>query len=365
MPAPDRQVQQEVVTEPSRARFAWLRRIRAWLARRGNGAEQSTLSLSKGAIADLDDLRYAYRLLLGREPDAEGFASHARRLKPGTLTLASLVESFIGSNEYAERHATATTPVEVRLDGYSVFVRPVDRDIGQPIREKKSYEPHVTSIVREVLRPGGTFVDIGANVGFFTAMAAHLVGPSGKVVAIEPMDKNVQLICAAVWRNEFAHVEIFPYAASDHDALLPIATGPRTSNGQIVLGDTDRPAIFAQARRTDDMLRHLRAIDLLKIDVEGHELLALRGFTGGLARFRPRMLTEFHPLCMRQNAGIEPAEYLAFLFGYGAVLEVLREDGVRAACHTPEDVLREWQAADIRYKSLGTTHVDLFVQPRD
>jgi FkbM family methyltransferase len=372
MPAPDRQAEPKAVAPP-RVPVDWQRRVRAWFASRRERAANATQqpigdgALPKGAMADLDDLRYAYRLLLGREPDPSGFASHARRLKSGTLTPTALAESFVGSGEYVERHMLATTPVEVRLDGYSVFVRPIDHDVGQSIRETKSYEPHVTAVVREVLRPGDAFVDVGANVGFFTAMAAHIVGAGGKVFAIEPMDKNVQLISAAVWRNAFAHVEIFPYAASDHEALLPIASGPGTSNAQIVLAEAGAPlpAIFALARRMDDMLRHVETIDLLKIDVEGHELLALRGFSDGLARCRPRLLTEFHPRCMRDNAGIDPADYLEFLFAYGDRIDVLHVDGERVTCGGAADVLNEWEKADKRLNSGGTTHLDLFVEPRE
>jgi FkbM family methyltransferase len=343
--------------------------LRAWLGSRSARnpvPSRDGLSLGKGALADADDLRYAYRLLLGRDPDPAGFASHSKRLKSGTLTPSALAESFVGSNEYAARHTQATTPVEVHLDGYSVFVRPIDHDVGRSIRETKSYEPHVTTVVREVLRPGDTFVDVGANVGFFTAMAAHIVGDVGKVIAIEPMDKNVQLICAAVWRNAFAQVEIFPFAASDRETLLPIATGPGTSNAQIVLTQSGAPlpAIFALARRMDDMLQRVESIDLLKIDIEGHELLALRGFTDGLARCRPRMLTEFHPRCMRDNACIDPADYLAFLFAYASRIDVLHVDGERVTCGDPAAVLREWEKADQRLNSGGTTHLDLLAEPR-
>jgi FkbM family methyltransferase len=346
-----------------------MQKMRAWFESHkaaDSDAPGAGLSLRKSAQADLDDLRYAYRLLLGREPDPVGFASHARRLKSGTLSPTALADSFIGSSEYIERHAATTTPVEVRLDGYSVFVRPIDHDVGQSIRETKSYEPHVTAVVREVLRPGNTFVDVGANVGFFTAMAAHIVGSNGRVVAIEPMDKNVQLIAAAVWRNATSHVEIFPYAASDHEALLPIASGLGTSNAQIVRPESGAPlpAIFALARRMDDMLSHIASIDLMKIDIEGHELLALRGFHEGLARHRPRMLTEFHPRCMRDNAGIDPVEYLAFLFAYGERIDVLHVDGERVTCDSPAGVLSEWGKADNRLNSEGTTHLDLFVEPR-
>lgn len=317
------------------------------------------------AQATPDDVRRAYQLLLEREPDPEGFELYSRICRSRTLSVSDLVNIFIGSDEFVAKHRRPDAPVEVQLDGYSLFVRPSDHDIGSHILQTKQYEPHVTRVVHEVLRPGNTFVDVGANIGFFTALAAHKVGPSGKVVAIEPMDKNVQLLYATVWRNAFQNVQVFPYAASDAEGLLPMATGPGTSNGQIMLGGAEAklPAVFAQARRLDDLLADLSFLHLLKIDIEGHELLALRGFGERLAQYRPRLLTEFHPKCMRDNSKIEPADYLAFLFGYGPEVQVLRNNGEQVACAAADGVMREWERADRQSGSGGTAHLDLLVLP--
>ena len=220
--------------------------------------------------------------------------------------------------------------------------------------------------MKEVLRPGDTFVDVGANIGYFAALGAHLVGPTGHVVAIEPMDKNVQLISATVWRNRFANVEVLPYAASASARIVPMVTGPRTSNGEVVRADPNGrvPALFAQARRLDDMLRDLDRLDLIKFDIEGHELLAWRGFAEGIVRHRPLVLTEFHPKCMRENAGVEPTEYLDVLFGYAESVHVLRGPADRVPCRNVTEVMAEWEAADRRLRSGGTTHLDLFVRPK-
>lgn len=314
--------------------------------------------------ADADDLWYAYRLLLGREPDPNGAETYSRLIRARGLAPTRLADLFMSSAEFASRHDRSAVPTEVALDGYSIFVRPIDQDISRPIMETKQYEPHVTRAVRELLHAGDTFVDVGANIGFFTALAAHLVGETGKVVAIEPMDKNLQLIYATVWRNRFRHVEVMPFAASEAAGLLPMTTGAATSNGQAVRNGAGLPTLFAQARRLDDLLANLGSLDLLKIDIEGLELLALRGFAEGLARHRPQILTEFHPKCMRENAGIEAGEYLAFLFGYADAIEVMHDNGPRVACASAEDVLAEWRSADQRHDSRGTAHIDLFVRPR-
>jgi FkbM family methyltransferase len=315
--------------------------------------------------ATTEDIYYAYRLLLGREPDAAGSEHYQRMLAEKSLTPDKLAEFFLGSSEFAARHNLQDEAAEVDFDGYSLYVRRDDHDIGMSVMQGV-YEPHVTAVVKEVLRPGDTFVDVGANIGYFAALGAHLVGPTGHVVAIEPMDKNVQLISATVWRNRFANVEVLPYAASASARIVPMVTGPRTSNGEVVRADPNGrvPALFAQARRLDDMLRDLDRLDLIKFDIEGHELLAWRGFAEGIVRHRPLVLTEFHPKCMRENAGVEPTEYLDVLFGYAESVHVLRGPADRVPCRNVTEVMAEWEAADRRLRSGGTTHLDLFVRPK-
>jgi FkbM family methyltransferase len=346
--------------------------MRDWLGNLSGRPRCSRSSSVRGSAttktvqADADDIRYAYRLLLGREPDPEGFATYSRLIRTRSISAENLAETIMGSQEFLVRHDRSTTPAEVQLDGYSIFVRPIDHDIGQPILETHRYEPHVTHAVRELLRNGDTFVDVGANIGFFAALAASIVGEAGKVVAVEPMDKNVQLIHATVWRNGFHQIEILPYAASDARAQLPMTTGAGTSNGQVSRTGESRelPVLFAQAKRLDDLLTDLRRLDLLKIDIEGYELRALRGFESGLARHRPTLLTEFHPKCMRENAGTVPEEYLAFLIAYGSRVEILHHDGSCVVCADADAVMREWAHADHLLDSHGTTHIDLRVTPR-
>ena len=246
-----------------------------------------------------------------------------------------------------------------------MFVRCSDTHIGSAVRSG-IYEPHVAAVVREVLHPGNTFVDVGANIGFFVALAASIVGPMGRVVAVEPMDKNIQLIAATIWRNKFNNVEIFPFAAAASAGIVPMLTNSMTSNGEVIpaLRSEHTPDLFAVARPLDDLLHGLEAMDLLKLDIEGFEPLAWRGFARGLQKHRPMILSEFHPKCLRSNAGVEPLDYLDLLFQYGESVEVLLDVDRKSQCRTPGEVMAEWDAADRRLNSGGTTHLDLFVRPR-
>ena len=326
-----------------------------------------TLKPPHGVAATDDDIYYAYRLFLGREPDAQGFSDLSKIVADTNMSADALARSFMASPEFLNRRIAVPSEagvVEVELDGFSIYVRADDRDIARHIRATRVHEPHVTEALMELLGPGNVFVDVGANIGFFTNMAAHRIGASGFVLAVEPMDKNVQLIHRALERNGFSHVRVMSCAASDRDGRVAIKTDDGTSNGQAIgIAGADVRTLYAQTLRLDELVRDLLKIDVVKLDIEGFELLAWRGFREGLARHRPRVFSEFHPYCMCHFVGIEPAEYLAELFAYGSV-DVLPVDGDRIRCTNPNDVMRLWQSEDDRYGVNGKSHLDLLVTPR-
>lgn len=312
-----------------------------------------------------EDVRYAYRLLLGREPDPSGRALYTKLVASDGLSPAELAGYFLQSEEFIVRSGGQADSVKIPFDGYVLLVNPVDRDIGAAIVAGHSYEPYVETVVREVLKEGDTFVDVGANIGYFTALAAHLVGPSGHVAAWEPLDKNVQLIYATIWENRFGNVAVYPFAASSSIGLVAMTSSPTGSNAGIAprsLGER-RTRVLSQTQRLDDILRGLKRVDLIKFDIEGHEAFAWQGATELLKKHRPRVLTEFHPKCILENTGEEPADYLALLLQYCPRIEVLHRHRDRVICKDVHSVLQEWQKADDHAAMNGSMHIDLYLNP--
>ncbi|MBO9665170.1 FkbM family methyltransferase [Dokdonella sp.] len=312
--------------------------------------------------ADLEDVRYAYRLLLGRAPDEQGLHTFARLVQDRSLRPRELAEYFLGSSEFRSRYNSEVR--EVELDGYVISIRADDGDVGRTVEQTRQWEPNVVSALSEHLGPGGRFLDVGANIGYFAAWAAHRVGSSGRVVAVEPMDKNLQLIYATLARNRFAHVRVEPFAASDESGVVCMGTHGGSSNGEIIRewSRGDRP-LYAQTRRLDDLLADEERFDVVKFDIEGHELHAWRGFSRGLERHRPVVLTEFHPACLRNNAHVPPEHYAAVLLDYGTVT-ALHFDGERSTCANAEALMQLWAREDAALRTDGAAHLDLLVQPR-
>lgn len=174
-----------------------------------------------------------------------------------------------------------------------------------------AYGPQETALLRAVLRPGGTFVDVGANWGYFTLLAAHLVGPEGRVVAMEPDPRLHALLAGNVAANGLARVDAVAAAASDADGNVELSghdpEGGNWGVSSIVANVGGAKTFSVAARRIDGVLdeRGIGRVDLLKMDIEGAEEMALAGMRDGLraGRYR-RVLVELHPTLAPAGAAL-------------------------------------------------------------
>jgi FkbM family methyltransferase len=155
----------------------------------------------------------------------------------------------------------------------------------------------VQVVVADALRSGDVFLDIGANVGFFSLLAARIVGPTGAVYAFEPVPANAARIGANARRNRFRNVHVLELAAADEDgqtnlllaihpggAVLASAGAPPDAAGSVVVRTATLDGLVTSGR--------VRAPAVVKIDVEGAELAVLRGMAATLRRHGPLVVCE-------------------------------------------------------------------------
>jgi FkbM family methyltransferase len=159
-------------------------------------------------------------------------------------------------------------------------------------------EPEVQTAMRRHLRPGMTFYDIGANIGFFSLLAARIIGPEGRVVAFEADPEVAQRFRDHVERNHFSTISIEQKAVwSETRPVFFARTDPETSPdrglGHVVAGSA-ASAIRVQATSLDDFLQTSLAPDFLKCDVEGAEVEVFSGAKRLLKENRPILLCEIH-----------------------------------------------------------------------
>jgi hypothetical protein len=184
-----------------------------------------------------DDIYNCYRLLLGRTPDEFGWKT--KTAIKDRLTIEELVLSFLTSPEFRNGGLfrkmlgqDEALPVPAQCDTFKIYASPDDMAVGRAIHSEGIYEPHVTAIIKKSLKPGMVFVDIGANIGYFSLLAAKLVGPNGLVLAFEPSQGSCTLLQMSAWLNHLSNIEIYPFAAAEQDSSVVFDT-LMGSNGSI------------------------------------------------------------------------------------------------------------------------------------
>ena len=207
--------------------------------------------------------------------------------------------------------------------GGSLYVHLLDLGVGRPLYTGCAYELDETRLLERFLSPAMHVVDVGANVGYMSALAAKQVGPRGRVLAIEPDPGNSTLLAANLSRNGYRNVAIESVAVGAAPGTVTLFRSAwNMGNHRVNAG----PAAQTQARDTiavpmetvDALIvRHrLTPVHFVKMDVEGYEPGVLAGMNGLLERDRPLVLTEFWPFGMR-DAGFDPVAFLETFFRMG------------------------------------------------
>lgn len=306
-------------------------------AKKGSGVDPSFAD----DRATEDDVYYAYRLILKRNPDPAGLADY-RQLVADGLSLDRLIRSFVNSDEYCLRLADEARPTPVDLGGYHVCIQKLDTDFGQGIFHSRKYEEHVRRAARENLREGDVAVDVGANVGVLTFLAASIVGNSGRVIAVEPNPDNLQLLYRGIVHNGFNNVEVLPHAASNARAVFSLTGG--TSNTHLIgAREPEEGGHFVQSIVLDDALGDLQRLDFVKMDIEGHEPRALEGFSRLIGRHHPVLLVEFNPRCLVDLQRQDPLAFLKQIFAFYPRVRITSAFEDNETLDSADEVMAYWE----------------------
>lgn len=304
-----------------------------------------------------EDIYHCFRLLLGRAPNREEVAGHFGYIGED---LYSVVRSYVRSLEFANRRfQDEEIPEDIELtalDGFSIYTAALDPSVGKHVRAGV-YEPEVAALFRRFLKPGMTVLDVGANIGFFTMLAASIVGPTGYVLAVEPNPRNVRLLEGSRRANGFGQVAVAYTAAGAETGLLALNTSH--SNGTTSAVDGGLGALMAAqivpCFPLTSMVPTGRRIDFVKIDVEGAEYLALSGARDLLSRDRPVIVSEFSPGQLTGLSGVSGEAYLEFIVSLGYRLAAVQKQGEPVECDVA-GIIAAYHAAE-------ADHIDILAVP--
>ena len=297
-----------------------------------------------------DVVRLAYQLLLGREVESE------RALKAHmTLgTVPALRRAIMASTEFQTRVLGNRPPFKSKwvatdvLDQFTMWVNLHDRYVSHGCLND-SWEPSESQYFTSRLRAGNVVLDIGANVGWFSLLAAKCIGEDGTVHAFEPQPQTAAMLRRTIADNDLQRqVSVWEFALSDRAGEITLQWERNTDNpghtfmaSDATLARTDFESAKTKAIVLDDLLPEL-APDLIKIDVEGAEPRALEGAKEAIKRRRPPILSELYPEQLHAVSSVSASQYIQQLETLGYRCYLLEEGRpTRRLRDFPADVKRE------------------------
>jgi FkbM family methyltransferase len=309
-----------------------------------------------------EDIEACYRFFLKRPPDPAGRAHFRTFIRHARVDVRQLMQEFLASEEFWLGCHNRHVPQLIRLPGFVIYVRLDDTAVGATIAAKKIYEPHVTDAIVPFLQSGAVFLDIGANVGYFTLLAASRVGDTGEVIAFEPNPDNCRLLKRSIKENSFKNTRLYPYAVAERKQRLRIYPDTSNSTG-LVLGEQSQAAAAAvplcdvRGVVLDEFMKKCKKIDIVKIDIDGGEPHALEGMRSLISRHRPVLFVEFCPKLIEKVSRVEPHAFLDRLSALEYDLFVIGTKGRSDRPQGKQEILDY-------FAQTNSTHLDLMGRPR-
>lgn len=237
------------------------------------------------------------------------------------------VQSF-GPFPYLRRKARGRLerdPLLVRIAGQSLYLH------SQPCCWEmipKSVDPFAIEIFKSAIKSGATVLDIGAHVGVFTMIASAAAGSDGMVYAFEPATENFSLLLRNI--NTFGKGNIVGVekAVAEGTGTSPffVCDASWAMNGlDPHPGARNRRTVSVECTSIDEYLGG-KPVDVIKMDIEGHEAYALEGMQQTIAASKSLVLVaELNPTCLSAS-GVSPQAFIARLKGLGFHVNIVDEE---------------------------------------
>ena len=230
----------------------------------------------------------------------------------------------IAAREPGSRSVEAAVSVETDVGS---ILLPRDEVMLPWIQHYRCWEPEVASCLRSLLAPGMTFVDIGAHVGYHTLLASQVVGPSGRIVALEPEPNNFALLVANLKTHAAVNVQPVASAAWSETGYVDLEVSQQNSGDHRVYRRVRPSGIRVPSLALDELLAFEPVVHVVKSDVQGTDHLAIRGMEATIARCQPFILAEFWPVGIIA-LGDDPIHVLDYYRSLGFGLALLESPSI-------------------------------------
>jgi len=289
-----------------------------------------------------EEVKTAYKLILRRAPENDAIVEMRR----GEESLESLAQVLMQTPEFRRLAAFKQDDDQARQwvcaqirKKLRIWLDLNDYGVAAGVLED-DWERDETNFILSNLEPGDLFVDVGANIGWFTILACDRVGSAGRVIAFEARSDLAERLQLSIEENGFAsRCAVHATALGDHQGSTQIASIPSEHNpghSFLVTGAAEPGAMVHGTIKMEklDAFKYDRPIKVLKIDVEGAEHLVLKGGVETISSHKPVIVMELFPKWLRKISGVDPQETLELLLGLGYSAFHLTAQGVGREVHS-------------------------------
>jgi len=230
-------------------------------------------------------------------------------------------------------------PKKVKIGKYFLFLNPNDPVVSGAIFFNV-YEKSESHFIKSICFEGMNILDVGANIGYYTALFSQLAGEKGNVIAIEPDLESYKYLSKSINNFNYKNVLSFRLAASDIKQKLPLFIS-KENRGDNRLYSTNQKlnSIMVDCLTVDELLEEnkIENLDLIKIDVQGYEPKVLKGMLNIVRSSKKlTLLSEFWPKGILQ-AGESPKDFLTMLRKMQFQLFELKKNGFLVLLKPSED----------------------------
>ena len=213
-------------------------------------------------------------------------------------------------------------PVQVKLPS-GIDMELDGRDlVTQTILTQGIWEAQETAFITNNLKPGDVFVDVGAHVGYYSLLAAKLVGETGKVIAVEPNPPTIVRLEKDIALNPFQNILVQKVACTEAETTMKFYQAPLENTGESSMNKANAKEgteITVRGVPLDKIVQDLgiKRVDVVKIDVEGAEMSVLGGMTSIISTYHPKFAVELKDdLLKNMGSSLAAAKALFIRNGY-------------------------------------------------
>lgn len=209
-----------------------------------------------------------------------------------------------------------------KIFNFWMWLDTLDQGIGRTLILFGRREEDHRIILQKVLKPGMTVLDIGANIGYYAMMERGLVGETGRIIAVEPARGNIATLKRNVALNGYQNIDFFHMAISDTDGTGDLLISP-FSNLHSFHARTDAKRQTGEIEKVEtrtvpSMMAEFGNIDLIRMDVEGHEVEVFNGMLDAVEKgeMSPMVVFETHLRQYTRDHDMEAPLRRLFASGY-------------------------------------------------